>query len=127
VTLVSGVAVPPVRFDSNGLAWVQGPLHMIVSGVGTVPALISLRFQAIVPVTVLSQPGVQARVQPDGVITACVRATGTAPLRKGTITLSFPLVPGIVPSEPFALPEPPQGVQLVAMRAVAHCSLTSGT
>ena len=58
VTLVSGVAVPPVRLDTSGLAWVQGPLHMIVSGDGTGPAWISLRFQAIVPVTVPPQPGV---------------------------------------------------------------------
>jgi hypothetical protein len=127
VTLVSGVAVPPVRFDSNGLAWVQGPLHMIVSGGGTHPAWISLRFQAIVPVTVPPQQGVRARVQPAGIVTACVRATGTAPLRKGTIALSFPLVPGIPPAEPFALSGPPQGVQLLAMRAVDQCSLTSGT
>jgi hypothetical protein len=126
-TLVSGVAVPLVRLDTSGLAWVEGPLHMIVVGGGPSPAWISLRFQAIVPATVPAQPGVRARIQPGGVITACVRATGTAPLRKGTITLSFPLAPGIIPPEPFAVQEPPQGVQLVAMRAVSSCSLSSRT
>ena len=86
------------------------------------PAWISLSFKAIVPVTVPA-PGVLAQVDSDGVITACVRATGAPPVRKGSISLNFPLVPGTVPSEPFALQEPPQGIQLVAMRAVSSCSL----
>jgi hypothetical protein len=122
-TLVSGVAVPFARLNANGLAWVEEPLHIIVVGQTKGPAWISLRFQAIVPVTVPAQPGVRALTNPDGAISACVRATGSAPVRKGTIALSFPLVPGDIPPEPFALQEPPQGVQLVAMRAVSNCSL----
>jgi hypothetical protein len=124
-TLVSGVAVPLLRLDDDGLAWVQAPLHMLVVGGTDRPAWVSLRFKAIVPVTVPPQQGVRARVNPDGTIAACARATGVAPIRRAAITLSFPLVPGGVPQEPFAEPEPPQGVQLTAMRAVSHCSLTS--
>lgn len=124
-TLVSGVAVPQLRLDASGLAWVEGPLHMLVVGDGPGPAWISLRFQTIVPVTVPPQPGVRTRSLSGGILTACVRATGTAPIRKATIALSFPLVPGIVPPEPFAVQEPPQGVQLMAMRAVTHCSPTN--
>jgi hypothetical protein len=124
-TLVSGVAVPLLRLDGDGLAWVQAPLHMLVVGRTHEPAWISLRFKAIVPVTIPPQLGVRAHIGPNGTITACVRATGAAPVRKGTIALSFPLVPGGVPEEPFAEPEPPQGVQLIAMQAVSHCSLTS--
>jgi hypothetical protein len=123
VTLVSGAAVPLERLDTEGLAWVQGPLHMLAVGRTNSPVWISLRFKAIVPVTVPTQPGVRARVSSNGLITACVRVTGAAPVRKGTITLSFPLVAGIIPPEPFAVEEPPQGVQLTAMRAVSHCSL----
>lgn len=123
-TVVSGVAVPPVRLDAQGLAWVEGPLHMIVVGGGPNPAWISLRFKAIVPVTVPRQPGVRAQSNRGGELTACVRAIGTAPVRKATISLSFPLLPGIAPAEPFAVPEPPQGVQLTAMRAVTHCPLS---
>lgn len=123
-TVVSGVAVPPVRQDAQGLAWVEGPLHMLLVGSGPSPAWILLRFRAIVPVTVPRQPGVRAQSKQGGELTACVRATGTAPIRRATITLSFPLVPGIVPVEPFALPEPPQGVQLVAMHAVDRCTLS---
>lgn len=122
-TLVSGVAVPLERLNAQGLAWVQGPLHIDVVGVTQGPAWISLRFRAIVPVNVPAQPGVQARIGANGLVTACVRATGAAPLRKGSITLDFPLVPGIVPAEPFAVPEAPQGVQLLAMRAGSSCSL----
>jgi hypothetical protein len=121
-TLVTGVAVPPVRLDANGLAWVEGPLHIIVVGGSSAPAWVSLRFQATVPVIVAPQPGVTARTHPHGIITACVRATGTAPLRKATIGLSFTGIPGLIPPEPFAEQEPPEGVQLVAMRAVTRCS-----
>jgi len=123
-TLVSGVAVPFVRLDTTGLPWVQGPLHMLVLGGASSPAFVALRFQAIAPVTVPHQAGVTARSYPGGALTACVRATGSAPIRKATINLSFSLVAPIVPPEPFALPEPPQGVQLVAMRAVDSCSLS---
>jgi hypothetical protein len=123
-TIVSGVAVPAVREDADGLAWVESPLHMLLVGGGSGPAWVSLRFKAIVPVTVPHQPGVRARLHPGGVLTACVRATGAPPARKATIALSFPLVPGIVPTEPFALQEPPQGVQLVAMHAGGSCTLT---
>jgi hypothetical protein len=123
-TVVSGIAIPPVRQDAQGLAWVEGPVHLLLVGGGPSPAWISLRFRATVPVTVPHQPGVQARSKPGGELTACVRATGKAPVRKATIALSFPLVPGIVPAEPFALPEAPQGVQLVAMRAVNNCTPT---
>jgi hypothetical protein len=125
VTLVSGVAVPLERLDSSGLAWVQGPLHMIVVGGKGAPAWVALRLQASVAATVPPQPGVRATVSAGGAISACVRATGTAPVRKATITLGFPLAPGIIPNEPFTEQEPPQGVQLLAMRAVSHCTPAS--
>jgi hypothetical protein len=125
-TLVTGVSVPFARLNANGLAWVEEPLHIIVAGQTKSPAWVSLRFQAIVPAVVPTQPGVRAHTGANGAISACVRATGTPPIRKATIYLTFPQVPGAIPSEPFALQEAPQGVQLVAMRAVSKCSLPSG-
>lgn len=122
-TLVSGVALPAERLDKEGLAWVQGPLHFIVTGAGTAPAWISLRFRAIEPVSAPLQPGVRVRQLTDDTLAACVRATGNARLQRATITLDFPLVPGVVPNEPYAIADPPQGVQLTAMRAMSHCSL----
>jgi hypothetical protein len=123
VTLVTGVGVPLQRLDNQGLGWVEGPLHMLVVDNTSAPAWVSLRFKAIVPVSVPRQPGVSSRLLPGGTLAACVRATGTAPLRKATITIAFTPVPGVVPNEPFAVEEPSQGVQLTAMRAVTHCSL----
>lgn len=121
-TVVSGLGVQPLRLGPQGIPWVVGPLHMLVAGGGSSPAWISLRLHTIVPVAVPAQSGVRTRVVP-GELIACIRATGSAPVRRATLALSAPLLPGIVPAEPFANPEPPQGLQLVAMRAVAHCSL----
>jgi hypothetical protein len=121
-TLVSGVALPAERLDTQGLAWVQGPLHFIVTGAGSAPVWVSLRFRTIEPVSVPRQPGVLTRKLADGTLAACVRASGDARLQRAAIALSFPLVPGIVPDEPYAIADPPQGVQLTAMRAVSHCT-----
>jgi hypothetical protein len=125
-TLVTGVSVPFARLNANGLAWVEEPLHIIVVGQTKRAAWVSLRFQAIVPTVVPHQRGVRAHAGANGAISVCVRATGEAPIRKATIYLTFPQVPGGIPPEPFALQEAPQGVQLVAMRAVNSCSPGSG-
>lgn len=122
-TLVSGVALPAERLDKEGLASVQGPLHFIVTGAGTAPAWVSLRFRAIEPVSVPRQPGVRVRQLAGGTLAACVRAAGNARLQRASITLAFPLIGGAVPDEPYAIADPPQGVQLTAMRAVSHCAL----
>ena len=77
------------------------------------------------PVLTLAEVG--RVLVPGGTLAACVRTTGNVRLQRAAITLSFPLVPGIVPNEPYAIADPPQGVQLTAMRAVSHCSLTSSS
>src|SRR5262249_52015423 len=113
------------RQDAQGFGLVEGPLHLLVSGEAAGPVWVSLGFLASVPVTVPPQPGVATRLERGGLLAACVRTTGGAPVRKATITLSFPHTPGIILGEPFAIPEPPGGVQLVAMRAVRHCRLAT--
>ena len=80
-----------------------------------------MRFATLVPVTAGAPRGARVR-QRGNIVTACVPTTGSSPVRKATLGLSFPEVPGIVPSEPFAVPEMPQAVQLLAMRAVKRCS-----
>ncbi|HUB73891.1 MAG TPA: hypothetical protein VL979_07640 [Solirubrobacteraceae bacterium] len=122
VTVVSGLGVPPVRLDMSGLPWVEGPLHLLAVGDAPGPIWISMRFATLVPVSAPPQPGVSIRTR-GATVTACVRARGGAPVRKATLTMSFPQVAGIVPAEPFAIPEEPQAMQLVAMRAVRRCSL----
>jgi hypothetical protein len=125
-TVVSGVGVPPLRRSADGLAWVEGPIHMLVVGGGAAPAWISMRFQAATPVSVPPQNGVRTRSWSNGVLAACVRATGTAPVRKATIVLSFAHLPMAAPlKEAFAQAEPVQRVQLLAVRAVDRCSLSS--
>jgi hypothetical protein len=126
VTVTSGIDNAFIRLDPQGIPWVVGPLHLLLVGGGSAPAWISLRFQTLVPVTVSRRAGVRTHVAA-GVLTACVRARGTAPVRRGTLVLNAPLLPGIVPAEPFALSEPLQGIQLVAMRAVTHCSVGSAS
>jgi hypothetical protein len=121
VTLVSGIGLPLERLDSTGLAWIEGPLHMIVVGHAPGRAWVSLRFKASVPVTIPGQREAQVHRERDGYLSICVPARGSAPVRKSTVTLTFPLAPGILPAEPFAAPEPPQGVQLTAMRVASHC------
>jgi hypothetical protein len=122
-TVVSGVAVPLERLNTEGLSWVQGPVRVDVVGVTRGPAWVSLRFRAAVPVSIPSQAGVRARIGGNGLVSVCVRAVGSVPLRKASVTLSFPLAPGIVPAEEFAVQEPPQGVQLIGVRAGTSCSL----
>ena len=120
-TLVSGALTSLVHLEAQGVAQVVEALHMLVIGGGAAPAWIWLRLQTIDPASAPSQPGVRARWTAH-TLTACVRATGTAPVRHATLQLAGHLLPGIVPAEPFAEREPPQGIQLVAMRAVTHCS-----
>jgi len=121
VTLVSGVVVPPVRRDPLGRPWVSGLLHMLLVGEAPGPAWVQLRFGVHVPVTITPQPGVSTRLR-HGTLTACVRATGAPPARKAAFGVGFQPVPGGAPAEPFAVPDPPQGVQLLEMRAVTRCS-----
>ncbi len=124
-TITSGVAVPMVRQDTRGLPSVVEPLHLLLLGGGSAPAWILLRFQTTAPATILSQPGVRAR-ETAHELEVCVQATGTAPVRQASVSISGVLLPGPVPGGKFALPEPPQGITLLAMRAASRCKLENG-
>ncbi|HXC45168.1 MAG TPA: hypothetical protein VNU24_01075, partial [Solirubrobacteraceae bacterium] len=123
VTLVSGIGVPMVRVDKNGLPWVEAPLHMLVVGGGRAPAWVSVSFKPVVRASVVPQPGLKVAELGGGEFAACIPATGTAPLRTATIGLSFPLLPGVLPAEKFGEEGPPRGVQIQSMYAAASCSL----
>ena len=123
-TVVSGIAMSLNRLDTTGMPWLRGPLHLIVVGAKGRPAWVSLTFHAAVPVSVPPQQGVRALVGSDGIVTACVRATGIGALRKASIDLTFPAQPGVIPDEEFAVVEPPQGVQITSVRAVRRCLLS---
>lgn len=120
-TLISGVALPAIRLDSNGYGPVVGQLHFLVGGNGTAPAWVLLHFQTIEPATAAPQPGVTSQSTPH-LLTVCVPVTGTAPVRQAALTLQGHLFAGAIPNEQFPQQGPPQGINLVGMRAVPHCS-----
>jgi hypothetical protein len=121
-TVTSGLGLPMVRQNAEGLGSVVAPLHLLLVGGGTAPAWVRLRFETLAPAAVPAQPGVRAHVSGDEV-TACVRATGRAPVRRATLSMTGTLYEGATPRESLALPEPPQGIALVAMQAVSDCTL----
>jgi hypothetical protein len=124
-TITSGLAVPMVRQDVRGLPSVVEPLHLLLVGGGSAPAWILLRFQTTAAASVPSQPGIRARSTTHE-LKVCVQATGTAPVRQAVVNISGVLFPGPLPAGKFALPEPPQGITLLAMHAVSRCTLGSG-
>lgn len=126
VTLVSGVGLPMVRTDTDGLAWVEGPLHMLVVGAGTSKAWVLAHFKLFVPAKIDSQPGLKIAKLGSATFAVCVPVTGTAPLRKATVTLSFPRLEGVIPRERFGEQGPPRGVQLLSLRAVTRCPPAAG-
>jgi hypothetical protein len=119
-TITSGIAVPMIRLDTQGLASVVGPLHLLLLGAGSAPASIMLRFQTIDQATAPPQPGVQAQSTPHQ-LTVCIHTTGTNPIRRVTLELEGQLFRGTIPTEEFARPEPSQGITLTTMRALRHC------
>jgi hypothetical protein len=123
VTLVSGALTTLSRWEPQGVAQISEPLHLLLIGGGSTPAWILLRFRTIAEEAALPQRGLRAR-STRHTLTVCMRPAGTPPVRRATLGLEGPLFSGIVPPEPFAPAEPPQGIQLVVLRAVTHCSLT---
>jgi hypothetical protein len=120
-TITSGIAVPMVREDTQGLPSVIEPLHLLLVGGGSAPAWILLRFQTLAPAEAPPQPDVRSRATAHE-LTVCVQATGAAPVRRATVSLRGALYQSPLPNERFALPEPPQGIALVSMRAVDRCT-----
>ena len=107
-----GLSVPLARLDPTGTAWVQTmyPLQFYVAGPTPGPVWARLTFHATVPVSVPRQAGVTVR-RAGGTLVACVRATGTAPQRRVSLSMSAPLTPGPEPPETFAPAMPLEGVQ----------------
>jgi hypothetical protein len=126
VTPYAGLAIPLERLDLAGVPWVQPqlPLKLYVTGDdGGRPAWARLTFVASSQVAVPHQPGVRARLA-GHVVTACVRATGHAPVRRATIRILGAVTPAVAPGEEFQPRMPLEGVALTGMRAVVgRCAL----
>jgi len=128
VTPYAGLAVPLERLDQAGLPSVQpqSRLKLYVTGHdGGRPAWVRLTFSGASPITVPRQSGVRARTSAAGrSMTACLRATGTAPIRRASIRITAAVAPGVAPGEEFQPRMPLVGVALTGMRAVVgRCSL----
>jgi hypothetical protein len=115
----SGIAVPLVRLDASGTAWVQPgtPLRLYVVGQGGASVWVRLTLHAQEPVTVAPHTSATMR-QRGNTLTACVPATGSAPVREASLSLLAAAVAGPVPPEEFPPPIPSEVIQLSAMRAV---------
>jgi hypothetical protein len=119
--LTTGVTVPMVRQEAVGQPSVVENLHMLVLGGGAAPAWVLLRMRTIAPATATSAPGLSSHASPHELV-VCAPATGVAPMRRATVMLGGKLYPGPTYSEKWAL-SVPQGIKLVTMRAVSHCSV----
>lgn len=121
ITPYAGLALPLVRLDPTGTAWVQtsAPLLFVIAGSeGDHPVWAKLTFRTSVKTAIPKQPGVRYRA--DGnTLTVCVPATGSAPIRQIELRISAALVPGEVPDELFPPGVPPEGVALTAMLALS--------
>jgi hypothetical protein len=126
---ISGLLTAMARLDPGGTpwaqAWAQPPIPMAFYVTGSTSAKrvwARLTFATSEPVTVPSQRGVSARTQ-GHLLTACVLATGTSPLRLAKLSVSAAPLPGPIPKGLFPPPVPPEGVSLMGMRAVVgSCS-----
>jgi hypothetical protein len=123
VTLVGGLGSPLARLDPDGVAWVQGgflpePLLVYVTGGSdSDPVWVRLQMVSRQPVAVPPQAGVRAKL--DGpLVTVCVKARGTAPVRRASVAVAFSPTPGPEPNEVFQLPQPAEGIALLGVSAV---------
>lgn len=119
VTPYSGLAAPLERIDSSGTAWVQTgtPLQLYIVGTGGRRVWAKLTFYTSQRVSVTPQVGVNAR-QRGNTLTACIRATGSAPIRQAELQISAPTVTSRVPPEEFPPSVPAESVALTSMHAV---------
>lgn len=119
---IDGIAVPIVRLDPEGIAFVQGPLAFYLTGnVRNSHVWAYLKFRLSVPVRIPPQRGVRFR-QHGQTLTVCAPANGVSPLRIATLSMSASLVPGPVPAGLFPAPVPLHGIALTEMlAAIGSC------
>jgi hypothetical protein len=127
--VTSGVDVALARNDPRGLAWVQNvPITVWVTGAPAIQrAWVQLQFQITTPgpVTVGRASGVPTRVRRLGSdLLVCLAVPGRGTLRRAAVSLGFTSIPQPPAPEEYGIPDPPQGVRLAAVYALAHnCDL----
>jgi hypothetical protein len=113
------------------VAWVQDvPVTVWVTG--ATPAertWVQLDFEITTtgPVTVGQATGIVNTYRRVGShLSVCLTVPGTGPLRRAAVPLGFSPIPQLPGREEYAIPGPPEGVQLASLRALDRpCDLQS--
>lgn len=121
VTPYSGLGAPSQRLDLAGLTWIQGGLlpdglGFKVTGGQQGPVSVHLEIAKEEAVAVPPQRGVTSRSR-GKLLNVCIQATGSPPVRRAQLGLSFTPIAGPVPRETYTLPAPAEGVELLSMSA----------
>ncbi len=130
VIVTGGVEAALAPDDPQGRAWIQpqAPLTMWISGTHTgEPVSLELGLRATVPVRIVPTPGMVLRRQ-GADLRLCADLSGAGAFRRFGIKFQFTPVPQPVPKgQEYGVPPPPQGLQLVSMRASSMaCSAGPG-
>jgi len=120
ITPYAGLGAPLERITRTGITWAQTQYQQqfLVVGYGGGRVWARLTYSASAPVTVPRQPGVRARLA-GTVLTVCVRAVGSAPVRRVSFGIDAILRPGTPPPETFPPGMPLEGLALTSMSVVA--------
>jgi hypothetical protein len=121
--VTSGVDVALVRNDPRDVAWVQGvPVTVWVTGATPAQrtwAQLDFRITTTGSVMVGKAKGIPTTSRRRGShLSVCLGVPGGGPLRRAAVSIGFVLIPQIPGTEEFAIPGPPEGVQLAAVRAL---------
>jgi hypothetical protein len=119
IAITSGIQVEDPRFDSRGLAWVQGPMTFWVSAESSRAAWARLTFSgpAARQTRLAGPPGGRVLSRSPRRVTFCVPVITNRPLRRLTVTLSFRQgANGPAKGGQFdEVPTPPKALRLAGM------------
>lgn len=120
VTVGSGIAIDPPWDNSEGDAWVQDQLKLLVTGASRGPVWVRLQLQgsAVRPV---GPPGARVVAGQSGRTMACIPVGGTGALREAVASFRFEPEPWPAVPSRYALSPPNHSLKLAGMWAVHHC------
>jgi len=129
--VTSGVDVALARNDPRGRAWVQAvPITVWLTGANPsqlVWALLEFQIATSGPVSVGQSSGAVATASRAGSrLTVCLALAGSGALRRAAVPIVYSPIPQPPVPEEFGIPNPPAGVQLTGVFALARpCALSA--
>jgi MFS family permease len=120
VTIVNGVVSDLAQRDPAGMAWVKGPVELLVADTERAPAHVTLELSGPQAAS-LRLAGHGEIVREDGRALVCVPAPGRSPMRRVGVPLRFEegtFLPAPNPQDP---PTPPTDLELEAVSAAREC------